>query len=162
MFNNCSNLEKVCTKGWLIDDTYRNLGGNMINNINNIVSNTKLKEIDLSFITINYTQNKQTHATTTTSTFASVPTTLTYVKYGSGWFNATLHNIAKTYICTSVNLTKKHYDDMIEDLPDLNGVEISNDSYKTLTIGENFDDWEKLPQSSRDKIHAKKWLISKQ
>ena len=51
---------------------------------------------------------------------------------------------------------------MIEDLPDLSGVEISNDSYKTLTIGENFDDWEKLPQSSRDKIRDKGWFISKQ
>ena len=47
------------------------------------------------------------------------------------------------------------------DLPDLTGVEITNDSYKTLTIGENFDDWTKLPQTSRDAILAKGWLISK-
>ena len=44
---------------------------------------------------------------------------------------------------------------------DLNGVTISNNSYKTLSIGENYDDWEKLPQSSRDAILAKGWLISK-
>ena len=50
---------------------------------------------------------------------------------------------------------------MIEDLPDLTGVEITNDSYKTLIIGENFDDWTKLPQTSRDAILAKGWLISK-
>ena len=58
-------------------------------------------------------------------------------------------------------MTKKHYDDLIADLPDLTGVEITNDSYKTLTIGENFDDWDKLPQTSRDAILAKGWIISK-
>ena len=59
------------------------------------------------------------------------------------------------------NTAKKHYDDLILDLPDLTGVEITNDSYKTLTIGDNFDDWTKLPQTSRDAILAKGWLISK-
>ena len=159
---NCSNLESICTKGWIVDDKYKNSSFNNTISTSEIISGaTKLKEIDLSFCTFNYMKNG-IHAYTKSDTFNGNYPALTYIRYGSGWFNATLHNVAKTYICTSVNLTKKHYDDMIEDLPDLNGVEISNDSYKTLTIGENFDDWEKLPQSSRDKIHAKKWLISKQ
>ena len=120
----------------------------------------KLKEIDLSFCTFNYMKNG-IHERTNYNTFSGSYTSLTYIRYGSGWFNATLHNVAKTYICTYVNLTKKHYDDLITDLPDLTGVEITNDSYKTLTIGENFDDWTKLPQTSRDAILAKGWLISK-
>ena len=109
---------------------------------------------------MNYLKNGH-HGYTTNSTFSGSYTSLTYIRYGSGWFNATLHNVAKTYICTFKNLTKKHYDDMIEDLPDLTGVQISNDNYKTLAIGENFDDWDKLPQTSRDAILAKGWLISK-
>lgn len=162
LVKNCTNLEYICTKGWVVDDKYKYSTNNNQNFVNDIISGAdKLTEIDLSFCIFNYLKNGY-HGCTTSSTFYGSYTSLTYIRYGSGWFNATLHNVAKTYICTYVNLTKKHYDDMIEDLPDLSGVEISNDSYKTLTIGENFDDWEKLPQSSRDKIRDKGWFISKQ
>ena len=162
LVKNCTNLEYICTKGWVVDDKYKYSTNNNQNFVNDIISEAdKLTEIDLSFCIFNYLKNGY-HGCTTSSTFYGSYTSLTYIRYGSGWFNATLHNVAKTYICTYVNLTKKHYDDMIEDLPDLSGVEISNDSYKTLTIGENFDDWEKLPQSSRDKIRDKGWFISKQ
>ena len=158
---NCTNLEYICTKGWIADDKYKSVTFNNKNVVNEIIFGAnKLTEIDLSFCTFNYLKNGY-HGYTTNGTFNGSYTSLTYIRYGSGWFNATLHNIAKTYICTSINLTKKHYDDMITDLPDLNGVEITNDSYRTLTIGENFDDWDKLPQTSRDAISAKGWLISK-
>ena len=158
---NCTNLEYICTKGWIADDKYKSETPN-----NQIVTNeiifgaNKLTEIDLSFCTFNYLKNGH-HGYTTSTTFNGSYTSLTYIRYGSGWFNATLHNVAKTYICTYVNLTKKHYDDLILDLPDLTGVEITNDSYRTLTIGNNFDDWTKLPQTSRDAILAKGWIISK-
>ena len=159
---NCTNLEYICTKGWIVDDKYKS--GTPYNQtfVNEIISGAnKLTEIDLSFCTFNYLKNGY-HGYTTNITFDGSYTSLTYIRYGSGWFNATLHNVAKTYICTYVNLTKKHYDDMIEDLPDLTGVEITNDSYRTLTIGNNFDDWTKLPQTSRDAIFAKGWRISKE
>lgn len=158
---NCTNLEYICTKGWIADDKYKSGTNNNQNVVTEIISGAnKLTEIDLSFCTFNYLKNGR-HGYTTDGTFSGSYTSLTYIRYGSGWFNATLHNVAKTYICTYINLTKKHYDDMIEDLPDLTGVEITNDSYKTLTIGENFDDWTKLPQTSRDAISAKGWRISK-
>ena len=161
LVKNCTNLEYICTKGWVVDDKYKYSTFNNQNVVNDIIYGAdKLTEIDLSFCIFNYLKNGY-HGCTTSSTFYGSYTSLTYIRYGSGWFNATLHNVAKTYICTYVNLTKKHYDDLILDLPDLTGVEISNDSYKTLTIGENFDDWTKLPQTSRDAILAKGWLISK-
>ena len=158
---NCTNLEYICTKGWITDDKYKSGTPNNQNMVSEIISGAnKLTEIDLSFCTFNYLKNGR-HGYTTDGTFSGSYESLTYIRYGSGWFNATLHNVAKTYICTYVNLTKKHYDDMIEDLPDLTGVEITNDSYRTLTIGDNFDDWTKLPQTSRDAISAKGWRISK-
>ena len=162
MFNNCINLEKVCTKGWFVDDSYQNTISSRQYNCYAIIEHTKLIELDLSFVTFNYVKDNSIHGYPYKDAFINTPSTLTYIRYGSGWFNATLHNVAKTYICTYVNLTKKHYDDMIEDLPDLNGVKITNDSYKTLIIGENFNDWDKLPQTSRDAILAKGWFISKE
>ena len=158
---NCKNLEYICTRGWIADDKYKRESlSNEINTSEIINGADKLKSIDLSFCTFNYMKNG-VHAYTKKDTFAGSYSSLTYIRYGSGWFNATLHNVAKTYICTYKNLTKKHYDDLVLDLPDLTGVEITNDSYKTLTIGDNFDDWTKLPQTSRDAILAKGWLISK-
>ncbi len=160
--NGCTNLEYICTKGWIVDDKYKyGTYNNDLGKVEYILDKAdKLKEIDFSFCTFNYMQNGL-HERTGVNTFGGSYTSLTYIRYGSGWFNATLHNVAKTYICTSRNLTKKHYDDLVLDLPDLTGVEISNDNYKTLTIGENFDNWDKLPQTSRDAILAKGWLISK-
>lgn len=158
---NCTNLEYICTKGWIVDDKYKNKSHNNEITTSYIINGAdKLKSIDLSFCTFNYMQNR-VHAYTKNDTFAGSYSSLTYIRYGSGWFNATLHNVAKTHICTYKNLTKKHYDDLVLDLPDLTGIEITNDSYKTLTIGDNFDDWTKLPQTSRDAILAKGWLISK-
>ena len=158
---NCSNLEYICTKGWIVDDKYKDSNYQNLSDTSNIINGAnKLKSIDLSFCTFNYTQNG-IHSYTKGNTFSGSYSSLTYIRYGSGWFNATLHNVAKTYICTYINLNKQHYDDLIADLPDLTGVEISNASYKTLTIGDNFDDWDKLPQTSRDAILAKGWIISK-
>lgn len=158
---NCTNLEYICTKGWIADDKYKSKTLNNEITTSYIINGAnKLKSIDLSFCTFNYMQNG-VHAYTKNDTFAGSYSSLTYIRYGSGWFNATLHNVAKTHICTYKNLTKKHYDDLVLDLPDLTGVEITNDSYRTLTIGDNFDDWTKLPQTSRDAILAKGWLISK-
>lgn len=156
---NCINLISINTTGFRYKTSDINRSNNQY--ITTIVQNAnKLTSLDLSFVEIGYFKNNSNYYYTGNNVFQD-NTSLTYVRYGSGWFNATLQNLAKTYICTLKNLTKKHYDDMIEDLPDLTGVTISNDSYKTLTIGENFDNWEKLPQSSRDKILAKGWLISK-
>ena len=156
---NCSNLISINTKGFRFKTSDINRNNNIY--INNIVDNAnKLTSLDLSFVELGYYKNNYNYYYISNSAFNN-NTSLTYVRYGSGWFNNTLLNLAKTYICTLKNLTKKHYDDMIEDLPDLTGVKITNDNYRTLTIGENFDNWDKLPQTSRDAILAKGWLISK-
>lgn len=156
---NCSNLISINTTGFRFKASDIDKGFNSY--CNQLVEfANKLTSLDLSFVEFGYFKNGSNYYYTINDTFKN-NTSLTYIRYGSGWFKTTLQNLAKTYICTLQNLTKKHYDDMIEDLPDLTGVEITNDSYKTLTIGENFDDWEKLPQSSRDKILAKGWLIAK-
>lgn len=156
---NCTNLISINTTGFRFKSS--DINRNFSIGVSRLVQfANKLTSLDLSFVEIGYLKNNSNYYHIGYDVFQD-NTSLTYVRYGSGWFNASLLNLAKTYICTLKNLTKKHYDDMIEDLPDLNGVTISNDSYKTLSIGENYDDWEKLPQSSRDKILAKGWLISK-
>ncbi len=156
---NCVNLISINTTGFRFKSS--DINRYSTNSYELIVQNAnKLKSLDLSFVELGYSKNNSNYCYTSNQIFNG-NISLTYIRYGSGWFKATLQNLAKTHICTLKNLTKKHYDDMIEDLPDLTGVEISNDSYKTLVIGENFDNWEKLPQSSRDKITQKGWLFTK-
>jgi hypothetical protein len=35
-----------------------------------------------------------------------------------------------------------------------------NDNYRTLTVGENYNDFTKFPQTVRNKILAKGWFIT--
>lgn len=157
--SNCNNLISINTRGFRYKESDIKRKKNVAyENIVNFAN--KLTSLDLRFVELGYNYNNSNYSYTSNNIFAN-NNSLTYIRYGSGWFKASLQNLAKTYICTLKNLTKKHYDDMIEDLPDLNGVKITNDSYRTLTIGINFDDWEKLPQSSRDKITQKGWKFVK-
>ena len=56
-------------------------------------------------------------------------------------------------------MNAKHYVDLAEDLPDITSLEITTKA-KTLTIGTNYNDFTKFPQTVRDKILAKGWLIT--
>lgn len=155
LYENCTNLEYVNIRGWRwnSNDIYKR---NTI--IRNLIKNCKLTKYDLSFITIDkYKDNNDdtcwfTEALDTT-------TAVEYIKYGSGWFGATVLNKHSTIICTQTTLNAQHYIDLAEDLPDINGLGI-NDNNRTLTIGQNYNDFEKFPQNVRNKILAKGWLIT--
>ena len=56
-------------------------------------------------------------------------------------------------------MNAKHYVDLAEDLPDITSLDLTQKA-KTLTIGNNYNDFTKFPQTVRDKILAKGWLIT--
>ena len=56
-------------------------------------------------------------------------------------------------------MEKDHYIDLAEDLPNIKDLNI-NDDYKTINIGENWNNLTKFPQTLRDKITEKGWKIT--
>ena len=125
-----------------------------------MINNCPCSEFDFSFIKTGYFTNKINTCNGGEDTFLNIHPNVTYIKYGSGWFNAIVETKSyRAIICTSVQMNAKHYIDLAEDLPDINSLDI-NDYNKTLKIGDNFNDFEKFPQSVRDKIFAKGWLIT--
>lgn len=156
MFSNCSNLSYINTKSMRVycnEDPY-----NKTRSIENILQNCSIKEIDLSFIKLGYLKNNVNYIYTNNNTFNRISSTLTYIKYGSGWFGASIINKAKTYICTSSYLNAQHYIDLAEDIPDINGLNISDD-YKTITIGTNWNDTSKWNDTIKEKIQSKGWIV---
>ena len=155
LFQNTVNLIDVNIKGWYWDyslaytDSYSKFGIQIANN-------TTLKKIDLSFI--KYTKDVGP-SNPTGILWNDVSTTLEYVKYGSDFFKGSVYNRCKTDICTNTNLNVQHYIDLAEDLPDINGLEIT-DKNKTLTIGNNFNDITKFTDIIKQKILAKGWLVT--
>ena len=124
-----------------------------------IIDNCPCEKIDLSFIKLGYYINDSKAITTGNETFKNVSPSVKYIRYGSGWFNPTVLNIYKTYICTSKYLEKDHYIDLAEDIPNIKDLSIS-DNNKIINIGENWNDFTKFPQTLRDKITAKGWKIT--
>ena len=55
-------------------------------------------------------------------------------------------------------MNAKHYVDLAEDLPDITSLNLTEQG-KTISIGTNYNDFTKFPQTVRDKILAKGWLI---
>lgn len=158
MFYNCSNLSYINTKAMRIycnEDPYYNGS----KSFNYILQNCPIKEIDLSFIKLGYLKNNINYVYTNNDTFSGVSSTLTYIKYGSGWFGSSVINKAKTYICTSSYLNAQHYIDLAEDIPDINGLDIS-DNYKTITIGTNWNDTSKWNDTLKEKIQSKGWIVT--
>ncbi len=158
IFYNCSNLSYINTKAMRVycnEDPY-----NVANKpITDILQNCPIKEIDLSFIQLGYLKNNVNYIYTSNNTFSGVSSTLKYIKYGSGWFGTSIINKSKTYICTSPNLNAQHYIDLAEDIPDINGLDIS-DNYKTITIGENWNDTSKWNDTIKEKIQSKGWIVT--
>ena len=157
LFGNCTNLISINTKNWIWDSS--NFWFSAGRGIISIIDNCPCEKIDLSFIKLGYYRGDTNAFTTGNETFKKVSPSVKYIRYGSGWFNATVLNIYKTFICTSKYLEADHYKDLAEDLPDIHTLEIS-DANKTINIGENWNDVTKFPQTLRDKITAKGWKIT--
>lgn len=150
----CTNLEYVNIKGWRwnSDDIRKRE-----TSVERLIRNCKLTSYDLSFITLNRFKDDKANTPVFNNVFET-NTAVTYIKYGKGWFGTTVVNAQATQICTQTSLNAQHYIDLAEDLPDISTLGI-NDNYRTLTIGENYNDFTKFPQTVRDKILAKGWLI---
>lgn len=161
MFRDCSNLTYVNTKGWNLDYTKLDWSKNVWADA--MFYNCKLTNIDLSCITFGYFKNNTNYISTSinnsTGTFKGITPSVEYIRYGSGWFRATVQNIQEVEICKEANLNAQHYIDLAEDIPDITGSGITNEYYKTLRVGPNYNNYTKFPQSLRDKIIAKGWNI---
>ena len=156
LYTNCTNLEYVNIKGWRwnSDDILKRNTA-----VTSLIKNCKLTSYDLSFITLRRFKNDSANTPWFDKEVFDTTTAVTYIKYGSGWFGTTVINAQATPICKQKSLNAQHYTDLAEDLPDISTLGI-NDNYRTLSIGENFNDNIKFPQNVRDKILAKGWLIT--
>ena len=158
MFRNCSNLTYINTKGWNLDYSKFNYTKNLW--FGYILDGCKCTNIDLSCITLGYFSNGVNYiGSSRDNTFTGITSNIEYIKYGSGWFRASLQNIQESNICKGSNLNNQHYIDLAEDIPDITGSGITKDYIKTLNIGVNYNDYIKFPQTLRDKIIAKGWII---
>lgn len=162
MFKNCSNLTYVNTKGWNLDCTKLDCSKTVW--ADNMFENSKITNIDLSCITFGYFKNNTNYISTSnnsnTGTFKGITPSVEYIRYGSGWFRATVQNIQEPEICKEANLNAQHYIDLAEDIPDITSSSITNEHYKTLKVGPNYNNFDKFPQILRDKIIAKGWKIA--
>lgn len=158
LYANCSNLTSINTKGWNCDFTKYNYNRNVW--FGNMIDNCPCSEFDFSFIKTGYFKNKTNYISGGDQCFTNIAPTVTYIRYGSGWFNFAVESKNNNPIlCTSANMNAKHYVDLAEDLPDITSLDLTEKG-KTLKIGENFNDFTKFPQTVRDKILAKGWLIT--
>lgn len=158
LYAGCSNLISINTKGWNCDFTKNNYNRNVW--FGNIMDNCPCSEIDLSFIKTGYFKNNTNTIAASAQCFTNVADSVTYIRYGSGWFNYAVETKNNNpSICTSANMNAKHYVDLAEDLPDITSLDLSEKG-KTLIIGTNYNDFTKFPQTVRDKILAKGWLIT--
>ena len=168
LFSNCSNLEYVNTRGWRfkisdINSVYQHTTYGSADMMLNI---SKLKSIDLSFIDTAtgsvgaggtnyqdyYINMKDTNTFPTTEC-------LEYVKYGSDYFNIVLENKSDVGICKHSTLNAQTWEDLVEDLPDLTGLNIQ-DSYRTLHVGtSNIQNKQTLTSSCITRIEGKGWII---
>lgn len=158
IFRNCSNLTYINTKGWNLDYSKLNYSKNQWTDY--MFEGCKCTNIDLSCITLGYFTNGVNYLGSSSYTFTGITSNVEYIRYGSGWFRNTLQNIKDTDICREANLNVQHYIDLAEDIPDITNVNITNDITKTLKVGPNYNDYIKFPQTLRDKIIAKGWLIA--
>lgn len=160
LYAGCSNLISINTKGWNCDFTRNQYNRNVW--FGNIMDHCPCSEIDLSFIKTGYFTNNTNTIAASLDAFTNLADTVTYIKYGTGWFNLTVvsknRNTATT-ICTSSNMNAQHYIDLAEDLPDVTSLDLTEIA-RTLKIGDNFNNYDKFPQTVRDKILAKGWLIT--
>ena len=158
LYAGCSNLISINIKGWNCDFTRNNYNRNVW--FSNIIDNCPCSEIDLSFIKTGYFTNKTNYISGGAQAFTNVSDGVTYIRYGSGWFNFAVESKNNDPIlCTSANMNAKHYVDLAEDLPDITSLELTEKG-KTLKIGSNYNDYDKFPKTVRDKILAKGWLIT--
>lgn len=165
MFHNCSGLVSVNTKNWYAtaDRSWGDFG--QLYNCNNLI------EIDLSFIHPYVSETSRLTSPGETSwpynnSDTTTNSVLRYVRYGTHYFDGNVANwigsnaVEKHLLCRLPSLNAQTFIDLAEDLPDVNGI-ITIDSCRTLCFGvTNYNDYTKFPQSVRDKITAKGWILS--
>lgn len=181
MFSGCVNLEYVNTRGWsmLIKDIpWVSIYGG-VGYANAVFTNcNKLKTFDFSFLDTTpgdyivsngtrlgfYYIVSDTAGWLNTTTFTAP---VEYIRYGSGFFQSQIEvdwtqntNRYPLKICNKASLNAQHYVDLAEDLPDISGRTFNSNLNNTLNVGsDNYNDYTKFPQSVRDKITAKGWII---
>lgn len=183
LFYGCSNLEYFNGRGWnmRLDENLHvsNFGTNMAST-NAFYQCSKLKNIDLSFldttpgdvykegtyVTVYYhaKNNKDENKWVNNQ---QMP--LEYIKYGPNYFwsqietdwTQTPTDRHPLPIATQATLNAQTFVDLAEDLPDISGRTFTSVDNKTLNFGQtNFNDYTKFPQSVRDKITAKGWVLA--
>lgn len=163
MFRECTNLEYVNTKGWRVNQS--DFSTSYLTSTNTTVYmfyNSGLTNIDLSFVTFGSVYNNANSAMfyTASDTRTFENSKLTHIKYGAGWFNATVLGLQKTYICTNAGLDAETFVEMANDIPDITALNISND-LKTLNFGTIlYNDTTKIPSNVRKQITDKGWIIN--
>lgn len=160
MFQNCSNLTYIhedCWKSWNLDYSKISYKKNIW--IEYIIDNCKCTKYDFRSITTGYFNNNTNYLGVGSRTFNGVSSNIEYIRYGSGWFRLTVNALGSSLICTEASLNAQHYIDLAEDIPDITNSGITNDIYKILVIGPNYNDFTKFPQNLRDKIEAKGWKL---
>lgn len=133
-----------------------------------------MKQIDLSYID-NGAHNGVNNGFCINSCWPnsnSITTgTLEYVRYGTKWFlsrfvefrSADINTTTSTThdLCYHNTLNVQTFIDLAEDLPDANQYTFANSAWNKLNIGStNYNDYVKIPQSIRDKITAKGWILA--
>lgn len=187
MFCDCYNLEYVNTRGWVIKfDENLYVSGyasdyNMAAASNMFAMCGKLKTFDFSFLdtTPGY-YRKGSSVANTLGYFAkgsnadsswisnSQLTSIEYVKYGPNYFQSQIEKDWTTSgsytpipIATQATLNAQTFIDLAEDLPDISGRTFTSTKNNTLNFGQtNYNDYEKIPKTVRDKIEAKGWVLS--
>lgn len=183
----CVNLEYINTRGWIVkfdENLYISYYGTMYQLDNCFAMCGKLKSIDLSFIdttpgyfrkdsaipnTLGYfyiysdSINKQEKNFIKNTQLTSIE----YVRYGKNYFNSqieidwsTKSNMRPLPIATQATLNSQTFVDLAEDLPDISGRTFNSTLNNTLNFDSTiYNDYTKFPQSVRDKITAKGWII---
>lgn len=184
LFANCSNLEYVNTRGWnmKIDTNFTASGYADVYTFgcDGVAINcTKLKNLDMSFLDTtpgyfisgsnqvfaHYYQNKSNGW----ESFDDPTCVFEYVKYGTKFFMSQIetdwaaftNNAKPMAIANQSTLNAQTFIDLAEDLPDISGRTFTSTKNNTLNFGSaNYNDYVKIPQSVRNKIEAKGWIIN--
>lgn len=171
-FLNCSNLEYVNTRGWYTYNQCSNGYGRPSPAY--LKGCLKLKQIDLSYLdsgTYNVFNPSFQSSDAWPNNNSTTAGTLEYIRYGTKWFlqrfvefrspdTGTTGNVTHD-LCYHNTLNAQTFIDLAEDLPDANQYTFANSDWSKLNIGSvNYNDYVKIPQSVRDKITAKGWILS--
>lgn len=169
-FGNCINLEYVNTKGWYSYNQCVNSYGRPSKI--SFSGSTKLKTLDLTYVDSGTWEQFPVNfsaADVWPNNNSTTNGTLEYVRYGTKWFLHRFvefrHDTSSTEnathdLCKHNTLNAQTFIDLAEDLPDASQYTFANSAWNALSVGDtNYNDYTKFPQSVRDKITAKGWIV---